>query len=87
MEKEFVVNIPSNQQYYYIMSINVVAYMRSKGINPIDKLINEDGKLMYLFENTKEFRDLMYKYGQDKELKAFIEQLRITKAEMREMKR
>jgi len=72
------------QKLRYIMSINVVAYARANGIEPIgNPEKTEDGKLKYWFNNTKEIRDLLDKYNKDEFTQLFIGKLRQTKNEMR----
>lgn len=73
---------------YYIMSINVVAYMRANGIEPVgNPERTDDGKIKYYFEDTNEFRMLLDKYGQDDFIQKFIGNLRLTKSEIRNITR
>lgn len=66
------------------MSLNVVSYIRSHGIEPIDTLpqITEDGKSKFWFEDTEELRNLLTQYNNDMELQLFIGKLRQTKSDV-----
>lgn len=52
-------------------STNIVAFLMSKGINPVDtSLIN--GQTYFLYTRSKILTDALNEYDNNKELKAFI---------------
>ena len=72
------------QKLRYLMSINVVAYLRANGHEIVGTpKKTEDGKLKFWFEDTEELKDLLGKYNKDEFLQLFIGKLRQTKNEMR----
>jgi hypothetical protein len=78
----------NKEELYYIMSVNVVAYMKANKINYIgEPELLSDGKIKWYFEDTEEFRNLLNAYGNNEFLQAFIGSLRQIKADIRNLKR
>jgi UTP-glucose-1-phosphate uridylyltransferase len=80
--------IMGNKSLYYLMSINIISYIRANGIEPIglpEK--TSDNKIKYYFEDTIELKRLLDQYHQDIFLQNFINKLKLTKQEMQEVKK
>ena len=77
----------NNKELHYIMSINVIAYMKANGIESIgEPQKTDDGKVKYFFEPTKKFKELLSTYNNDEFIQRFIGKLRQTKSEMHNIK-
>jgi hypothetical protein len=86
--RESVHEMNDNKKVYYLMSLNVVAYIRARGIEPLDEPIKtDDGKVKYIFEDTEEFRKLLTEYNNNEFIQMFIGKLRLTKNEIQLIKR
>ena len=72
------------QKLRYLMSLNVVAYLRSHGIEPVNPEpdVTPDGKIKYWFDNSDEVKGLLTKYNNDEFVQRFIGKLRLTKSEI-----
>jgi hypothetical protein len=60
------------------MSINVIAYLKMKGLKPI-RLEKENGSVVHYFENTDELHFYLKEYKKDRNLQNFISNLAETR--------
>jgi len=76
------------QKLRYLMSLNVVSYLRSYGIEPVNPEpdVTSDGKIKYWFDNSEEVRNLLTQYNNDEFVQRFIGKLRLTKSEIHNTK-
>jgi hypothetical protein len=75
------------EELYYLMSQNLISYIRAKGIEPIEEPeLTSDGKVKYYFEETKRLKEILTEYREDKFIQLFIGKLRQTKSEMQIIK-
>lgn len=56
---------------YYTQSLNLAAYIMSKGIEPIGKTKLQKGMTIY-FNKTKELHEIVDDYNSNLEIKKFI---------------
>lgn len=71
---------------YYLMSQNLISYIRAKGIEPLgEPQLTPDGKAKYYFDHTEELRQILTEYREDKFVQLFIRKLRQTKSEMQSL--
>lgn len=63
---------------FKLMSINVIAYLKMKGLKPI-RLEKENGSVVHYFDNTDELHFYLKEYKKDKNLQSFISQLAETR--------
>jgi hypothetical protein len=63
---------------FKLMSINVIAYLKMKGLKPI-RLEKENGSVVHYFENTDELHFYLKEYKKDKNLQNFISNLAETR--------
>jgi hypothetical protein len=63
---------------FKLMSINVIAYLKMKGLKPI-RLEKENGSVVHYFENTDELHFYLKEYKKDRNLQNFISNLAETR--------
>jgi hypothetical protein len=66
------------------MSINVIAYLKAKGVEPLRKAI-EDGQVSFYFNDTSELHFYLKEYKKDKNLQSFITNLTQTRKEIKSL--
>lgn len=64
---------------FKLMSINVIAYMKMKGLKPLRLEKNSEGSVEHYFENTDELHFYLKEYKKDKNLQNFISSLADTR--------
>lgn len=64
---------------FKLMSINVIAYMKMKGITPLRIEKDETGSVVHYFENNDELHFYLKEYKKDKNLQNFISSLADTR--------
>lgn len=70
---------------FSLMSINVIAYLRMKGIDPLRAERNETGSVVHFFEDTDELHFYLKEYKRDKHLQSFITQLANTRNTIKQL--
>jgi hypothetical protein len=63
---------------FKLMSINVIAYLKMKGLKPT-KLTKENGSVVHYFDNTDELHFYLKEYKKDRNLQNFISNLAETR--------
>jgi vacuolar-type H+-ATPase subunit C/Vma6 len=51
---------------YYLMGVNMIAYVKTKGLQEVDIEYTNDGKVKYWFENTIAFDNAVKDFKKDK---------------------
>lgn len=64
---------------FKLMSINVIAYLKMKGLQPLRIEKNEEGSIVHYFDNTDELHFYLKEYKKDKNLQSFISNLSDTR--------
>ncbi|MGM7720467.1 DUF5659 domain-containing protein [Metabacillus sp. Hm71] len=64
---------------FRLMSVNVIAYLKMKGIKPIRIEKNDQNSVSHYFENTDELHFYLKEYKKDKNLQSFIKNLTETR--------
>lgn len=71
---------------YYLMSLNVIAYIKMKGFK-VDHIEKTDNKrIKYWFKNSEQLQQTIQRYKDNKELKEFVRLLKETKDEIHNLK-
>jgi hypothetical protein len=60
---------------YYTQSLNLAAFIMSKGINPVGKT-KSSGSVTIYFDKTDQLHDVVRDYNKQEELKKFIASFR-----------
>ncbi len=67
-----------DKQYYEVLSLNLVAYLKMKGFSVASATKTNKGVIFY-FEKSKELFDVVTEYNQDEHLKKFISEFKNVK--------
>ena len=70
---------------FKLMSINVIAYMKMKGIKPLKIEKDTDGSVAHYFENTDELHSYLKEYKKDKHIQEFITKLTETRKQIKSL--
>lgn len=70
---------------FKLMSINVIAYLKTKGINPMRVEKDETNQVSHYFENTDELHFYLKEYKKDKNLQTFITKLTETRKQIKSL--
>lgn len=70
----------------YVMSFNIIAYLKLKGFEVRDKEITKDNKVKYWFDDKPELLETIKDFKTNKEILNFIEIQKQLKKEMYELK-
>jgi hypothetical protein len=74
------------ENLYYLMSLNVVAYLKMKGFKPIKIERTNNNRIKYWFIDSEQLQKTIEEYKQNKELKDFIRLVKETKDEIHDLK-
>jgi hypothetical protein len=69
---------------FKLMSINVIAYLKMKGLKPI-RISKESGSVVHYFDNTDELHFYLKEYKKDKNLQSFISTLSETRRQIKSL--
>jgi hypothetical protein len=69
---------------FKLLSINVIAYLKMKGLKPI-RLNKENGSVVHYFDNTDELHFYLKEYKKDKNLQEFITKLSETRQQIKSL--
>lgn len=69
---------------FKLMSINIIAYLKMKGLKPI-RLEKENGSVVHYFENTDELHFYLKEYKKDRNLQEFITKLTETRQQIKSL--
>lgn len=70
---------------FSLMSVNVIAYMKSKGVQPLRIEKNENGQVVHYFEDNNELHFYLREYKKDTNLQAFITNLSDTRFKIKSL--
>lgn len=70
----------------YVMSFNIIAYLKLKGFEIRDKEITEDDKVKYWFDDKPELLETIKDFKNNEELLKFIDIQKQLRKEMYELK-
>jgi hypothetical protein len=70
---------------FKLMSINVIAYLKMKGLKPIRIEKANEGNVVHYFENTNELQFYLKEYKKDKHLQEFITKLAETRKQIKSL--
>lgn len=70
---------------FRLMSVNVIAYVKTKGIKPIRIEKNEDGNVAHYFEDTDDLHFYLREYKKDIKLQDFITKLTETRKQIKSL--
>lgn len=71
---------------YYLMSLNVIAYVKMKGFKVVKTEKTDNNRVKYWFEDNIQLQQAITDYKNNKELKEFIKLLKETKDEIHNLK-
>lgn len=70
---------------FKLLSINVIAYLKVKGINQIRVEKDENGQVAHYFNNTDELHFYLKEYKKDKTIQDFITKLTETRKQIKSL--
>jgi hypothetical protein len=70
---------------FKLMSINVIAYLKMKGLKPLRIERGEEGNVIHYFENTDELHFYLKEYKKDTNLQQFITKLAETRTQIKSL--
>lgn len=76
----------NNQKLYYLMGTNMIAYLKSKGINEEYVEFTENKKVKYWFQDTQELYDTIREFENNTEIQEFVKQLSDIKKKVIELR-
>jgi Domain of unknown function (DUF5659) len=68
---------------FKLMSINVIAYLKMKGLNPLRIEKDQSNQVAHYFNNTDELHFYLKEYKKDKNLQSFITNLTNTRHDIK----
>jgi hypothetical protein len=73
------------EKEFKLMSINVISYLKVKGIRPLRVEKDETSQVAHYFDNTDELHFYLKEYKRDKNLQEFITKLSETRKQIKSL--
>lgn len=70
---------------FKLLSVNVIAYLKVKGLKPIRVEKDENGQVAHYFDNTDELHFYLKEYKKDRNLQEFITKLAETRKQIKSL--
>lgn len=75
----------NEQKEFKLLSINVIAYLKTKDIKPIRIEKDETDQVAHYFDNTEELHFYLKEYKRDKNIQNFITKLTETRRQIKSL--
>jgi len=70
---------------FKLLSVNVIAYLKTKNIKPIRIEVNESKQVSHYYENSSDLHDCLREYKNDLKIQEFITKLSETRKQIKSM--